>query len=56
MLLRYVKYGKETDNWEITERFLEFRDFHKKTGSEIEIIDNVFHDHRIDVNYCRGQG
>lgn len=57
VLLRYMKYDKETDDWEITERFLEFRDFHKKTGSEIvKMIDNVLHDHGIDINDCRGQG
>ena len=57
VLLRYVKYDKEKDEWEITERFLEFRDFHKKTGSEIaEMIHAVLRDHGIDIGDCRGQG
>lgn len=58
VLIRYVNYyNKETDDWEITERFLEFKDFHKKTGSEIaEMIENVLQDKGIDIADCRGQG
>lgn len=35
LLMRYVHYNKNVDEWEITERFLEFKDFYKKTGREI---------------------
>lgn len=50
VLIRYVNYNKETDDWEITERFLGFKDFHKKTGSEIaEMIENVLQDKGIDI-------
>jgi len=39
-MLQYVKYDKEKDEWDITERFLEFKDFYKKTRSEIaEMIE-----------------
>lgn len=40
MLIRYVPYNKNVDDWEITERFLEFKDFYKKTGSEIAGIES----------------
>lgn len=57
VLIRYVSYNKETDDCEITERFLEFKDFHKKTGSEIaEMIENVLHDQGIDIGDGKGQG
>ncbi|ROL41869.1 Zinc finger MYM-type protein 1 [Anabarilius grahami] len=57
VVLRYVKYDKEKDEWEITERFLEFKDFYKKTGSEIaKMIESVLCEHGIDVSDCRGQG
>jgi len=40
VMLQYVKYDKEKDEWDITERFLEFKDFYKKTRSEIaEMIE-----------------
>lgn len=57
VLIRYVRYNKETDDWEITKRFLEFKNFHRKTGSEItEKIENVLDDKGIDIGDCRGQG
>lgn len=57
VLIRYVRYNKETDDWEITKRFLEFKNFHRKTGSEItEKFENVLDDKGIDIGDCRGQG
>lgn len=50
VLIRYVRYNKETDDWEITERFLEFKNFHRKTGTGSEIAKG------IDIGDCRGQG
>lgn len=41
-LLRYVGFDQENKKWEVVERFLEIKDFHKKTGSEIaDMIVNV---------------
>ena len=52
-----MSYNKETEHWEISEPFLGFKDFHKKTGSEIaEMIENVLHDQGIDIGDGRGQG
>ncbi len=57
MLIRYVPYNKNVDDWEITERFLEFKDFYKKTGSEIAgMIESVLMDREINSSDCRGQG
>nr|XP_032834283.1 zinc finger MYM-type protein 1-like isoform X1 [Petromyzon marinus]XP_032834284.1 zinc finger MYM-type protein 1-like isoform X1 [Petromyzon marinus]XP_032834285.1 zinc finger MYM-type protein 1-like isoform X1 [Petromyzon marinus] len=57
LLLRYVGFDQENNKWEVVERFLEFKDFHKKTGSEIaDMIVNVLNSHGIDLNDCRGQG
>ncbi len=57
VLIRYVPYNKNVDDWEITERFLEFKDFYKKTGSEIAgMIERVLMDRGIDISDCRGQG
>ncbi len=50
-------YNKNVDDWEITERFLEFKDFYKKTRSEIAgMIESVLMDRGIDISDCRGQG
>lgn len=57
VLIRNVKYNKGSDDCEITERFLEFNDFHTKIGGEIaEMIENVLRNHGIDIKDCRGQG
>lgn len=56
VLIRYVKCNK-VNNWEINERFFEFKSFFEKTGSEIaEMIENLLHDKGIDIWDCRGQG
>ncbi len=48
---------KNVDDWEITERFLEFKDFYKKTGSEIAgMIESVLMDQGIDISDCRDKG
>lgn len=47
--IRYVSYNKDTDDWQITEQFLEFKDFKK-------MIENVFHEKEIDIGDCRHQG
>lgn len=45
------------DEWEITERFLEFKNSYKKTRSEIAgMIESVLMDRGIDISDCRGQG
>lgn len=56
VLIRYLKCNKEANNWEINERFFEFKNFFKKTGSEIaEMIENLLYD-KGDIGDCRGQG
>lgn len=47
--IRYVSYNKDTDDWQITEQFLEFKDFKK-------MIENVLHEKEIDIGDCRHQG
>lgn len=53
-LLRYVH---QTDGkWEINERFLEFKDFSKKTGEEIaKMVEETLDQHGIDISDFRGQ-
>lgn len=54
LLLRYVH---RTDEWEIKERFIEFKDFSKKTGEELAaMLLNSLRDYGIDIADCRGQG
>lgn len=56
ILLRYVA-NKEDDQWEIIERFLQFKAFNGKTGREIsEMILKTLEEHSIDISDCRGQG
>lgn len=56
ILLRYVA-NKENDQWEIIERFLQFKAFNGKTGREIsEMILKTLEEHSIDISDCRGQG
>lgn len=56
MLISYVIHNNETHAREMIERFLEFKNFHKKTGSEIEVIEKVPDDKEINIGDCRGQG
>lgn len=56
ILLRYV-VQKENDQWDVTERFLQFEEFSGKTGHEIsEMILKTLEEHHIDIADCRGQG
>ncbi len=56
ILLRYIAM-KEDNQWEIIERFLQFKAFNGKTGQEIsEIILKTLEDHGIAISDCRGQG
>ena len=52
LLVRYVQKDKVqgTGDWEIIERCLEFKDFARKTGSEI------LEGHGIDIADCCGKG
>lgn len=57
LLVRYVHQDKDTGVWAITERFVQFKDFHKKTGAEIsEMIKAVLQENDIPLEDCRGQG
>lgn len=57
LLLRYAKHDAVNNDWEITERFIQFKDFCRKTGKEIaDMIENVLQDHGMDIADCRGQG
>ena len=57
LLIRYVHYNENENEWQITERFTEFKQFHKKTGSEIAgMIENMLKELGIDISDCRGQG
>lgn len=58
LLIRYVHQDKEDSGvWKIVERFIEFKDFHKKTGQEIsEMILEVLQSNGIPLQDCRGQG
>ena len=40
ILLRYVDQ-KKNDQWDVTERFLQFEEFNGKTGHEISIRDDI---------------
>uniref|UniRef100_A0A1A8IJ03 TTF-type domain-containing protein n=2 Tax=Nothobranchius kuhntae TaxID=321403 RepID=A0A1A8IJ03_NOTKU len=52
LLVRYVHQHKDSDVWEITERFI-----HKKTGREVsQMIQTVLKDSGISLDDCRGQG
>jgi hypothetical protein len=59
LLVRYVHRDKvqRTGEWEIIELFSEFKEFARKTGSEIsEMILSALEGHGIDMADCRGQG
>ncbi|XP_044141441.1 52 kDa repressor of the inhibitor of the protein kinase-like [Bufo gargarizans] len=57
IVLRYVHRNSETENWVIQERFIEFFDFHQKTGEEIaEKLLLRLAEHGINLDDCRGQG
>uniref|UniRef100_A0A3B1IJ48 TTF-type domain-containing protein n=1 Tax=Astyanax mexicanus TaxID=7994 RepID=A0A3B1IJ48_ASTMX len=58
ILVRYVHQDKEDRGvWKIVERFIEFKDFHKKTGQEIsEMIIEALQSNGIPLQECRGQG
>ncbi|KAL6479320.1 hypothetical protein MHYP_G00127530 [Metynnis hypsauchen] len=58
LLVRYVHHDKEDSGvWKIVERFIEFKDFHKKTGQEIsEMILEALQSNGIPLQECRGQG
>lgn len=56
VLIRYVHYNEESNKWEIAESFVEFKQFHQKTGNEIAgMIQNVLTKPGIDIGDCRGQ-
>ena len=56
LLLRYVSQTSPEDGWEINERFLEFKDFSRKTGEEIAtMVEQSLGEHGIDIADCRGQ-
>ena len=56
LLLRYVSQTSPEGGWEINERFLEFKDFSKKTGEEITtMVEQSLGEHGIDIADCRGQ-
>lgn len=47
---------KETDQWDVTERYLQFEEFSGKTVHEItEMILKTLEEHHIDIADCRGQ-
>lgn len=54
----YDRYDKEDSGvWKIVERFIEFKDFHKKTGQEIsEMIPEALQSNGIPLQDYRGQG
>lgn len=57
LLLRYVHQDKNSGVWEITERFLQFKDFNKKSGKEIsQMILDMLKDSSVPLEDCRGQG
>lgn len=58
LLVRYVHHDKEGSGlWKVLERFIEFKNFHKKTGQEIsEIILEALKANDIHIQDCRGQG
>lgn len=57
LLVRYVHQEQQSGVWEIKERFIQFKDFHKKTGREIsEMIQAALQDSGIELEDCRGQG
>ncbi|KAL6456301.1 hypothetical protein MHYP_G00348440 [Metynnis hypsauchen] len=58
LLVRYVHHDKEDSGvWKIVERFIEVKDFHKKTGQEIsEMILEALQSNGIPLQECRGQG
>ncbi|CDQ85375.1 unnamed protein product [Oncorhynchus mykiss] len=59
LLVRYVHKDQVqgTGEWEIIERFLEFKVFSRKTGSDIsEMIFSALEGHGIDIADCHGQG
>ncbi|KAL6475705.1 hypothetical protein MHYP_G00167450 [Metynnis hypsauchen] len=55
LLVRYVHHDKEDSGvWKIVERFIEFKDFHKKTGQEIsEMILEALQSNGIPLQECR---
>lgn len=57
LLLRYVHFDKEGSGlWEVLERFIEFQNFHQKTGQEIsEMILEALQANDIRIQGCRGQ-
>ena len=56
LLLRYVGQTSPQGGWEINERFLEFKDFSKKTGEEIAtMVEQSLREHGIHIADCRGQ-
>lgn len=57
LLVRYAYQDKESSNWEIMERFIQFKDFYRKTGREIsEMIEAVLEENGIPLKDCREQG
>lgn len=56
LLIRYVHYNEDANEWEITERFIEFKQFHKKkTGSETAgMMEDVLKKLGRDIGDCRG--
>lgn len=56
LILRYVFFSEDENEWNIQERFLEYFNFHKKTGDKIAAaIIEVFNKHGINMEQCRGQ-
>ena len=56
LILRYVLFNEEESEWQINEMFLEYFDFHTKTGVAIaRAIIAVLKKHGIDLLHCRGQ-
>lgn len=54
LLLRYVSQTSPVGGWEINERFLEFKDFSKKTGEEITtMVEQSLGEHGIDIVDCK---
>lgn len=56
-LVRYVYHDKESGSWEIIERFIQLKDFDKKTEREIsELIKAVLEENAIQLKDWSGQG
>lgn len=57
IILRYVAYSGESNEFEVIERFLEFVNCNEKTGEAItDLILQTLQKYNILISDCRGQG